>query len=46
MVSLWVYKVAKEILGTTLGDVPERYYNQVLDLLVEQGLFDEEGNRL
>lgn len=46
MVKLWVYKVENNVLGTTIDDVPERYYKQVLDLLVEQGLFDEEGNRI
>lgn len=46
MVSLWVYKVENEVLGTTMGDVPDRYYRQVLDILVAEGLYDEEGNKL
>lgn len=46
MVKLWAYKVENNVLGTTLDDVPDRYYQQVLDLLVEQGLYDEEGNKL
>jgi hypothetical protein len=46
MVSLWVYKVRNEVNGTTINDVPERYYQQVLDILVVEGLYDEEGNKL
>ena len=46
MVSLWVYKVKNEVNGTTIADVPERYYQQVLDILVAEGLYDEEGNKL
>jgi hypothetical protein len=46
MVSLWVYKVKNEVMGTTIEDVPERYYQQVLDILVAEGLYDEEGNKL
>lgn len=46
MVSLWVYKVKNKVMGATLEDVPERYYEQVLDILVVEGLYDEEGNRL
>lgn len=46
MVKLWAYKVEHNIMGTTIDNVPERYYQQVLDLLVEKGLYDEEGNRL
>lgn len=46
MVKLWVYKVENNVLGTTIEDVPERYYEQVLDILVADGLYDEEGNKL
>lgn len=46
MVNLWVYKVKNEVMGTTIKDVPERYYQQVLNILVAEGLFDEEGNKL
>ena len=46
MVSLWVYKVKNEVLGTTIEDVPDRYYHHVLDILVSEGLYDGEGNRL
>ena len=46
MVSLWVYKVENEVLGTTIEDVPDRYYQQVLDILVAEGLYDGEGNKL
>lgn len=46
MVKLWAYKVENNVLGTTINDVPERYYQQVLDTLVAEGLYDEEGNRL
>ena len=46
MVSLWVYKVKNEVMGAAIDDVPERYYQQVLDILVAEGMYDEEGNRL
>lgn len=46
MVSLWVYKVKNEVNGATINDVPDRYYQQVLDILVAEGLYDEEGNKL
>lgn len=46
MVNLWVYKVKNEVMGTTINDVPERYYRQVLNILVAEGLYDEEGNKL
>lgn len=29
-----------------LSAVPERYYQQVLDLLVAEGLFNEDGTRI
>ncbi len=42
MVLFWFTKVK---LGLSeLGDVPERYYQQVLEKLVDAGLYDEEGN--
>ncbi|WP_158303427.1 hypothetical protein [Desulfitobacterium hafniense] len=42
MVTFWFTKVK---LGMNeLSDVPERYYPQVLDKLVEAGLYDENGN--
>jgi len=44
MVFFWYVKVK---LGLNeLSDVPDRYYQQVLDLLVADGLYDEEGNKL
>lgn len=44
MVTFWYVKVK---LGLAeLSDVPDRYYQQVLDLLVADGLYDEEGNKL
>lgn len=46
MVKLWAYKVKNEVNGTTINDVPERYYQQVLDILIAEGLYDEEGNKL
>lgn len=46
MVKLWAYKVENNVLGAKLEDVPERYYQQVLDILIADGLYDEEGNRL
>lgn len=44
MVTLWYVKIKLKL--SELADVPERYYQQVLDKLVEEELFDEEGNRL
>lgn len=44
MITLWYVKVKLEL--NELSDVPERYYQQVLDLLVADGLYDEEGNKL
>lgn len=44
MVTLWYAKIK---LGLNeLIDVPGRYYQQVLDLLVAEGLYDEDGNKL
>lgn len=44
MITLWYTKV---MLGMCeLEDVRERYREQVLERLVEDGLYDEEGNRL
>ena len=44
MVTLWFVKIKLKL--SELADVPERYYEQVLDILVAEGLYDEEGNRL
>ncbi len=42
MVTFWFTKVK---LGLSeLGDVPERYYDAVLQKLVEAGLYDGSGN--
>lgn len=42
MVNLWFTKIK---LGLdVLTSVPERYYTQVLEKLVEAGLYDEDGN--
>lgn len=44
MVQLWYVKVK---LGyNPLSDVPDRYYQQSLDKLVADGLYDSEGNKL
>lgn len=41
MIQLWYVKVK---LGyNTLSEVPERYYQQVLDKLVVDGLYDSNG---
>lgn len=44
MITLWYVKVKLEL--SKLRDVPKRYYQQVLNLLVADGLYDEEGNKL
>lgn len=44
MVTLWYVKVKLEL--NQLTDVPDRYNDDVLLLLVEDGLYDEEGNKL
>lgn len=44
MIYLWYVKIK---LGLSeLEEVPERYYSQVLERLVEDDLFDTEGNRI
>lgn len=44
MITLWYVKVKLEL--NELSDVPERYYQQVLNVLVAEGLYDKEGNKL
>lgn len=44
MVQLWFVRIKYGL--SELSDVPERYYDDVLSLLVQEGLYDEEGNRL
>lgn len=44
MIFLWFVKI--KLFMSELEDVPERYHQQVLDKLVEEGLFDVDGNRL
>lgn len=44
MVTLWFTKIK---LGLDdLSSTPDRYYTQVLDKLVEAGLYDEGGNKI
>lgn len=44
MVNFWYAKVKTRFNGTTLADVPQKYYYAVLALLVADGLYDENGN--
>lgn len=44
MVKLWYVKV--KLNYNELKDVPERYYNGVLELLVSDGLYDKKGNKI
>lgn len=41
MIQLWYVKV--KLNYNPLSDVPNRYYQQVLDKLVADGLYDLEG---
>lgn len=43
MVQLWYVKVKLEY--NPLSDVPERYYQQALNKLVADGLYDTQGNK-
>lgn len=44
MIQLWYVKVKLEY--NPLTDVPNRYYQQTLDKLVEDNLYDEKGNKI
>lgn len=44
MVTFWYTKVILNY--SPLTDVPDRYYPQVLERLVAEGLYDEEGNKI
>lgn len=44
MVLFWFTKVKLEM--NEVSDVPERYYGDVFTRLVEEGYYDENGNRL
>lgn len=44
MVTLWYVKIKFKL--SKLEEVPDRYYDQVLEMLVENNIFDEEGSRL
>lgn len=46
MVTLWYSKVKNKFNGTTLADVPARYYDDVLTRLVADGLYDTDGKEL
>lgn len=44
MVQLWYVKV--KLNYNQLSDVPERYYQQALDKLVADGLYNKDGVKL
>ena len=44
MIYLWYVKIKLNM--SELEEVPERYNSKVLEMLVKDGLFDEEGSRL
>lgn len=44
MVTLWYTKI--KLNYDPLSNVPDRYYKDVLARLVEDGLYDEEGNKI
>ena len=44
MIQLWYVKV--KLNYNPISDVPDRYYNQVLDKLVADGLYVSEGNKI
>lgn len=44
MIRLWYVKV--KLNYNPLSDVPDRYYQQTLDMLVADGLYDSDGNKI
>lgn len=44
MVTFWFTKVKLELSG--LSEVPPRYYDGVLEKLVDAGMYDADGNKL
>jgi len=44
MITFWYTKVLLNY--SPLTDVPDRYYKDVLDRLVLEGLYDDKGNKI
>lgn len=44
MVKLWYTRIKYRM--SYLSDIPERYYSKVLDMLIENGYYDSDGNRI